>query len=81
VVSLIFVVFVIVKSKGRRFLVLDEQFTVLSDESLQNFILMLRTLCSKFNFDILFITHDSRIDDSVVDASYLLEAGTSAKVK
>lgn len=81
VVSFIFTLFLILKTNSRRFLAMDEQFTMISDEALENFIIFLRKLCKDLGIDVMLITHDARIEVESVDAAYLIENGMSKKIK
>ena len=81
VISFIFSLFLLIKSHSRRFLLLDEQFTMLSDDALNRFIDFLHRLCDDLQIDILLITHDARISISSVHHAYVLEDGLATKLK
>lgn len=81
VISFIFTLFLLIKQKSRRWLLYDEQFTMLSDDALERFIPFLRDLCKDLQLEMILITHDARIQLSDVDSCYFLSDGTVKKIK
>ncbi|WP_282003958.1 hypothetical protein [Veillonella denticariosi] len=81
VISFIFNLFLIIRTKARRIMLLDECFTQLGDGDLPRFIEFVRGLCGSLNLDILLVTHDSRITTDMVDGEYFIIDGKSEKVK
>ena len=81
VISFIFQLFLLTKSKSRLFMAMDETFTQLSDQALQRFIDFLRSLCASMDMDVLLITHDQRIEIEAVDHCYFVQDGKTILVK
>lgn len=81
VISFIFQMFLLMKSKARLFLAMDEAFTQLSDDALQRFIEFLRNICKSMEIDLLLITHDARISNEDVDHVYFIEDNHATKIK
>lgn len=81
VISFIFNVFLLMKMKKRLFLVFDEHFMQISKMYFDNFFGFLQQLSKDLKIDILMITHDERIEDSMVDNIYFMEHGKSRKLK
>jgi len=81
VISFIFQIFILIKSGKRRFLAMDEQFTMLSDAALERFIYFLRKICKDLDITMMLITHDARIQLSDVDHCFYIEDGRSKQVK
>lgn len=81
VISFVFGVYLLVKLGKRRILFMDEHFTQISSSYLPRFIEFLQVLCKDLGADILLVTHDQRIDASMVDHAYLVEDGTASKIK
>ncbi len=81
VLSLVINVFLLLKLKKRRLLIFDEQFTQVSDAYFGNFFQFMRELTTKLGVDILVVTHDVRVEDDMVDHIYIVENGTSKRIK
>ena len=81
VVSLVFQLYMICRSGGRRVLFFDEAFTQISTEYFDNFIGFLHRVCHDLNFDILLVTHDQRIEIGNVDSAYRVGDGVAEKEK
>lgn len=81
VVSFVLTVYLVIKSGARRIMFFDEQWTQVSDESLPRFLEFVRMVCKELNFDILLITHDSRITLDDADHAFFMESGKSKRLK
>ena len=81
VVSLVFQLYMICRSGGRRVLFFDEAFTQISTEYFDNFIGFLHRVCHDLKFDILLVTHDQRIELGSVDSAYRIQDGGAVKEK
>lgn len=81
VISFIFLIYLIVKLGKRRFIMLDEAFTQISDAYFSSFIEFVNQLCMDLGFDILLVSHDQRITTDNVQHAYLISSGKSSKIK
>lgn len=81
VVSFVFQTFLLMKEGARHFMAFDEAFTQLSDEALVRFIEFVNTLCEQLDFDIILISHDSRITPEMCRHLYRIEEGHAVKEK
>lgn len=81
VVSLVFQLYMICRSGGRRVLFFDEAFTQISTEYFENFMEFLHRVCHDLKFDILLVTHDQRIELGSVDSAYRIQDGVAVKEK
>lgn len=81
VVSLVFQLYMICRSEGRRVLFFDEAFTQISDVYFDRFIEFLHRVCHDLKFNILLVTHDQRIELSSVDSAYRIQDGGATKEK
>lgn len=81
VISLILNIYLVIKTGARRVLFFDEQWTNISSEYFEGFIVFIRQLCKELNFEIFLVTHDERITLDMVDSAYLMEHGVSKRIK
>lgn len=81
VISFVFQVYLIIKLKKRRVLIMDEFFTCISDSYLENFFAFLKQLCKDLNFTCILVSHDSRLQEYHVDRMYEIEKGFSKRIK
>lgn len=81
VISFIFLVYLIVKLGKRRLIYFDEAFTQISDAYFPQFIGFVNSLCADLKFDILLVSHDTRITIDDVAHAYLIKDGKSTKIK
>lgn len=56
-----------VQTKMVPFMVMDESFNCVSSEYLQNLASLLREMCSKFNMDLLLVTHQQEMRENADD--------------
>lgn len=81
VISFVFDLFLLVKQGCRRLLVYDEAFYAVSDVYYDEFIRFVNRACKDLGVDLLLVSHDVRLDPSMVDTVYRIENGKSIKVK
>lgn len=81
VISLVFNLFLLMKTKKRLFLVFDEHFTQISKEYFDGFFQFLHQLCKDLHLDVMLITHDQRVELEMCDHLYVMEDGVMRKVK
>lgn len=81
VVSFVFMVFLILRRGCRRVLFMDESWTQVSDGAFERFLQFVKRICGDFGFEILLISHDVRISDSVCDRVYEICDGHAVRTK
>lgn len=81
VISAILDVFLLVKMGKRRFLAYDEAFTQISEQYFPSFVEFFRQMCSDLGIDVLWVSHDARLTNDMVDHVYLIESGHSKRLK
>lgn len=81
IISFVFLVYLIVKLGKRRLIYFDEAFTQISDAYFDKFIDFVNQLCADLGFDILLVSHDTRITIDNVAHAYLIKDGKSNKIK
>lgn len=81
VISFVLTVYLIIKTQARRLMFFDEQWTQVSDEHMPRFLEFVRKVCAELDFDILLITHDSRITLDDVDTAFLMSQGKCQRLK
>lgn len=81
VISFIFSLYLVIKSKSRRLLFFDESFTQVSAEYFPAFIQFIRQICSELGFELAIISHDERLTIDDVDTAYFIENGVSKRIK
>lgn len=81
VISLIFMIYLLVKTGTRRLVFADEAWTQVSDEYFPTFLSFIRQLCKELDFDICLVSHDVRISLEDVDMAYVISEGVSKRVK
>lgn len=74
VADLICRIYLISQLEGKRFLMLDEALSELSDEYIEPCVEFLKGLIDKMDFDILLVSHDDRITD-FIDNVYYMDQG------
>jgi len=79
IIGLIFQVYYINTVNLKRALIIDEAFTELSDEYIENFFTLLRQLKESFGFVFLIITHDVRFHE-YADRIYRIDRGKVKEV-
>lgn len=67
IISFITYLFLLLRLGGRKVMFFDEWFTQLSDNELDRFMILLKSLKDTLGFDLLLISHDSRISEDSVD--------------
>lgn len=81
VISFVFQLFLLVKLHKRKFFCFDEAFYAVSDKYLESFITFVIQSAHDLNVDILWISHDVRINPEWADSVYIIEDGVSRKIK
>lgn len=81
VISLVFMIYLLIKTGTRRLVFADEAWTQVSDEYLPSFLAFIRQLCRELDFDICLVSHDVRISLQDVDMAYVISEGVSKRVK
>ena len=81
VVSFVLTVYLTIKTGSRRLMFFDEQWTQVSDEHMPRFLEFVRGVCRDLDFDILLITHDSRITPDDVDTAFFMSGGKCQRLK
>lgn len=71
VADLICRIYLISQLEGKRFLMLDEALSELSDEYIQPCVNFLEGLIEKMDFDILLVSHDDRITEYIDNVFYM----------
>ena len=64
-------IYLISQLEGKRFLMMDEALSELSDEYIEPCIQFIKGLSSKMDFDILLVSHDGRITEHVDQVFYM----------
>jgi ABC-type branched-subunit amino acid transport system ATPase component len=80
IVSVILTIFLITSLGHRRLLVMDEQFTGISSNYIENFYYFLKKLAKDLDMNLLMITHDKRITPDMVDSILEVKDGTVLKI-
>lgn len=80
-VSYIVSLFLLLRSGRRKVMFFDEQFQQISQAYIARFIDFMRKSAHDLGIDILFISHDARIDESMVDHVYQVAEGTVKRLK
>lgn len=81
VISFVFSLYLVIKSKSRRIMFFDEQFSQISSEYLPSFVAFVKQICRELQFDICLITHDDRFLSEYADLIYSISSGVSHRVK
>lgn len=79
-ISFIFDLFLLLKSGNRRLLVYDEAFYAVSEQYYDAFITFIKQSCKDLNIDLLIVSHDSRLQPSMVDVAYRVQDGKAYKI-
>lgn len=80
IVAFLMRVLALSNSKMRPFLVLDEQFSMVSEEYIPNTAELIRKLCDKMGLDAMVITHKESFRDHA-NRIYHMESGSSGAIR
>ena len=79
--SFTFDLFLLVKNGCRKLLVYDESFYAVSDQYYEDFMAFVRKACADLGVDMLLVSHDARLNISMVDTAYRIDKGHAHKIK
>lgn len=79
--SFTFDLFLLVKNGCRKLLVYDESFYAVSDQYYDDFMAFVRKACADLQVDLLLVSHDARLNISMVDTAYRIENGKAHRIK